>query len=337
MAGHGLAIATVELVQMIARRVLFGLAFGLGACATASAQDGWPSKPVKLVVPFAAGGNTDTIARLTAEHLTRALSAQMVVENLTGAGGMIAANAVAKAAPDGYTLFVVASPQFAIVPAMQKVTYDPGTDFTPIKNISYNGFVLMVHKSFPANNLKELLDWGKANADKISYASGGLGSVSHLSSALLFSKVGLKPKHVVYRGGAPANVDVLAGHVPMTFSNMSDAIPHAKNPDVRFFAVSTAKRAPQLPSVPTVAEQGIPGYETGAWNGLVGPAGLPGAIVTRLEKALIAFLKDPATQKRFDELELEPDAGTTADFAARIKADIPVWADIVNLAGAKRQ
>lgn len=322
---------------MIEKRVLaaFALSFVFGA--PLAAQEAWPAKPIKIVVPFAAGGNTDTIARLTAEHLTKALSAQMVVENLTGAGGMIAANAVAKSAPDGYTLFVVASPQFAIVPAMQKVTYDPVKDFTPIKNISYNGFALMVHRSFPANSLKELLDWGKANPDKISYASGGVGSVSHLSSALLFSKVGLKPKHVVYRGGAPANVDVLAGHVPIVFSNMSDALPHVKNPAVRFFAVSTAKRAPQLPDVPTVAEQGIAGYETGAWNGLVGPAGLPSAIVTRLEAALITFLKDPATQKRFDELGLEPDTGSTADFAARIKADIPVWADIVALAGAKRQ
>jgi tripartite-type tricarboxylate transporter receptor subunit TctC len=322
---------------MIEKRVLaaFALSFVFGA--PLAAQEAWPAKPIKIVVPFAAGGNTDTIARLTAEHLTKALSAQMVVENLTGAGGMIAANAVAKSAPDGYTLFVVASPQFAIVPAMQKVTYDPVKDFTPIKNISYNGFALMVHRSFPANSLKELLDWGKANPDKISYASGGVGSVSHLSSALLFSKVGLKPKHVVYRGGAPANVDVLAGHVPIVFSNMSDALPHVKNPAVRFFAVSTAKRAPQLPDVPTVAEQGIAGYETGAWNGLVGPAGLPSAIVTRLEAALITFLKDPTTQKRFDELGLEPDTGSTADFAARIKADIPVWADIVALAGAKRQ
>lgn len=322
---------------MFNKRALAALVLGLAVGSPLAAQEAWPSKPIKIVVPFAAGGNTDTIARLTAEHLTKVLSAQLVVENLTGAGGMIAANAVAKAAPDGYTLFVVASPQFAIVPAMQKVTYDPVKDFTPIKNISYNGFALMVHKSFPAKTLKELLDWGKANPDKISYASGGVGSVSHLSSALLFSKVGLKPKHVVYRGGAPANVDVLAGHVPIVFSNMSDALPHVKNPDVRFFAVSTAKRAPQLPDVPTVAEQGIPRFETGAWNGLVGPAGLPRAIVERLEASLLTFLKDPATQKRFDELGLEPDTGTTAEFAARIKADIPVWAEIVELAGAKRQ
>jgi tripartite-type tricarboxylate transporter receptor subunit TctC len=324
---------------MLARRHLLALAIGAAIAPTtaALAQEAWPAKPIKLVVPFAAGGNTDTIARLTAEHLTKALPANIVVENQTGAGGMVAANAVAKSAPDGYTLFIVASPQFAIVPAMQKVTYDPIKDFTAIKNISDNGFALMVHKSFPAGNLKELLDWGKANPDKISYASGGVGSVSHLSAALLFSKVGLKPKHVVYRGGAPANVDVIAGHVPMAFSNMSDALPHTKNADVRFFAVSSLKRAPQMPNVPTVAEQGFPGFNTTAWNGLVGPAGLPAPIVARLEKAVSEFVRLPATQKRFEELGLEPDVGSTADFVARIKADIPAWAEIVNLAGAKQQ
>lgn len=307
------------------------VAWGTGALA----QEAWPAKSIRLVVPFAAGGNTDTIARLVAERLSKALPASFAIENLTGAGGIVAANTVAKATPDGYTLFVVASPQFAIVPAMQSVTFDPLKDFTPIKNISDNGFVLMVHKSFPAGNLKELVDWSKANPDKVSYASGGVGSVSHLSSALFFGRIGVKPKHVVYRGGAPANVDVLAGHVPMTFSNMSDALPHTKNPDVRFFGVSSPTRAPQLPDVPTIAEQGFAGFDTGAWNGLVGPAGLPAAIVARLEKELIAFLKEPATQKRFNELALVPDVGSTADFAARIKADIPRWAEIVKLAGTK--
>lgn len=320
---------------MSSRRGLLALALGLVLAPVAAlAQDAWPSRPIKVIVPFAAGGNTDTIARLTAERLSKALSTTFVVENITGGGGQQAANTTAKAAPDGYTLFVVASPQFAIVPAMQTVTYDPLKDFTPVKNIAFNGFVLMVHKSVPANDLKELLAWGKSNPDMLAYASGGVGSVSHLSSALLFAKAGLAAKHVVYRGGAPANVDVLAGHVPMVFSNMSDALPHTKNPDVRLFAVSSAKRAAQLPAVPTVAELAFPGFETSAWNGLVGPANLPAAIVGRLEKELSAFLKDQATQSRFAELGLEPDTGGTEDFAKQIKADIPTWAEIVKLAGA---
>ncbi len=303
----------------------------------ALAQDAWPSKPIKLIVPFAPGGNTDTIARLTAERLSKAIPAVFVVENMAGAGGLTATNTVAKAAPDGYTLFLVASPQLAIVPALQTVSFDPIKDFTPIKNIAFNPFVLIVHKSFPAGNLKEMLDWARANTDKLTYASGGVGSVSHLSSALLFSKAKATVKHVPYRGNAPAQVDVLAGHVPMMFSNLSDALTQIKNADLRFFAVSSAKRSPQLPDVPTVQEQGVDGFDTGAWNGLVGPANLPAAIVSRLEKALTEFLKEPATQKRFAELGLEPDVGSSGDFAAQIKKDIPLWADIVKLAGARTQ
>ncbi len=311
------------------------MALGVALVPTgAFAQDAWPSRSIKLIVPFAAGGNTDTVARLTAERLSKALPATFVIENITGGGGQQAANTTAKAAPDGYTLFVVASPQFAIVPAMQTVTYDPLKDFTPIKNIAFNGFVLMVHKSVPANDLKELLAWGKSNPDKLAYASGGVGSVSHLSSALLFAKAGLAAKHVVYRGGAPANVDVLAGHVPMVFSNMSDALPHTKNPDVRLFAVSSARRAAQMPNVGTVGELAFPGFETSAWNGLVGPANLPASIVARLEKELSAFLKDTATQSKFAELGLEPDHGDTSEFSKQIKTDIPAWAEIVKLAGA---
>ena len=323
---------------MISRRSALALAGALAIATlgplSATAQEAWPAKPIRLIVPFAAGGNTDTIARLTAEHLTRALPATFVIENLVGAGGITAANTVAKAAPDGYTLFLVASPQLAIVPALQTVSYDPVKDFTPIKNISWNPFVLVVHKSVPAANLKELLAWAKANPDKASYASGGNGSVSHLSSALLFAKAGLNLKHVAYRGGAPALVDVVAGHVPMTFANLSDALPQAGNPAVRFLAVSGARRSPQLPDIPTVIEQGIAGFDTGAWNGLVGPAGLPPAIVARLEKALTEFLKLPATQTRFTELGLEPDVSSSADFAQRIRADIPAWSEIVKIAGA---
>lgn len=298
------------------------------------AQDAWPSRPIKLVVPFAPGGNTDTIARLAAEHLTKAIPATFVVENIVGAGGLTATNAVAKSAPDGYTLFVVASPQFGIVPALQQVAFDPVRDFTPIKNITLNPFVLIVHKSFPASDLKGLVTWAKSNPGGLTYASGGVGSVSHLSSALLFAKVGATVKHVPYRGNAPAQVDVLAGHVPMMFANLSEAIAQAKNPDQRMFAVSSTKRAPQIPNVPTVVEQGIEGFKTDAWNGLVGPAGISQAIVSRLEAALSTYLKQPATQARLDDMGLEADTGTAADFAARIKADIPAWAEIVRIAGA---
>ncbi len=301
------------------------------------AQDTWPSKPIKLIVPFAPGGNTDTIARLTADRLSKALPATFVIENMAGGGGVVAANTVSRAEPDGYTLFVVASPQLAIVPAIQKVSFDPIKDFTPIKNITLNPFVLMVHKSVPAANVKEVIDWGKAQGAKLSYASGGMGSVGHLTGALFFAKAGIPAVPVHYRGNAPAQVDVVAGQLPIMFSNLSDALTQAKNPDIKLLAVSSTTRAPQLPDVGTVAEQGIAGFNTGAWNGLVGPAKLPVHIVARLEKALAEFLKEDATQKRFIELGLEADTGSAADFAARIKADIPAWEEIVKIAGAKPQ
>lgn len=317
------------------RRLLLACAAGLGlAPLAAEAQDAWPSRTIKLIVPFAPGGNTDTIARLSADRLSKALPATVVVENMLGGSGIVAANATAKADPDGYTLFIVASPQFGIIPAMQKVAYNPLTDFTPIKNITFNPFVLMVHKSVPAKNVQEFIAWAKPSSGKFTFASGGLGSVGHLTTALLFAKAGIDAAPVHYKGNAPAQIDVVSGQLPMIFSNLSDALTQAKNPDVRFLAVSSTKRVVQLPDVGTVAEQGIPGFDTGAWNGLVGPAKMPPAVVSRLEKSLLDWLKEPATLARFTELGLEPDTGTAADFAARIKADIPAWAEIVKVAGA---
>lgn len=320
------------------RNLLLGLALSTTALsAAATAQEAWPARTIKMIVPFAPGGNTDTIARLTADRLSKALPATIVVENMLGGSGIVAANATAKADPDGYTLFVVASPQFGIIPAMQKVAYNPLTDFTPIKNITFNPFVLMVHKSIPAKNLQEVIAWGKERTGKVSYASGGLGSVGHLTTALFFAKAGIDAVPVHYKGNAPAQIDVVSGQLPMIFSNLSDALTQAKNPDVRLVAVSSTKRVVQLPDVGTVAEQGIPGFDTGAWNGLVGPAKMPPAIVARLEKALLDFLREPATLTRFTELGLEPDTGTAVDFAKRIAADIPAWAEIVRIAGVKQQ
>ena len=316
-------------------RILLVCAAGLGLLPpAASAQDAWPSRNIKLIVPFAPGGNTDTIARLAADRLSKSLSATVVVENLLGGSGIVAANTTAKAEPDGYTLFIVASPQFGIIPAMQKVAYNPIADFTPIKNITFNPFVLMVHKSVPAKNVPEFIAWAKPKSGQFTYASGGLGSVGHLTSALFFAKAGIEAAPVHYKGNAPAQIDVVSGQLPMIFSNLSDALTQAKNPDIAYLAVSSIKRAVQLPDVGTVAEQGIPGFDTGAWNGLVGPAKMPPAIVARLEKALLDWLKEPATLAKFTDLGLEPDVGTASDFAQRIKSDIPVWADIVKIAGA---
>ena len=242
---------------------------------------------------------------------------------------------MARATADGSTLMLAATPQLAIVPRLQRVSFDPIKDFQPIKNIAFNPFVLVVHKSVPAANLKELLDWGRSNPGKLTYGSGGQGGVSHLSSALLFAKAGISATHVAYRGNAPAQADVVAGHIPMIFSNLSDALTQANNPDVRLLAVSSTRRSQLLPHVLTVSEQGMAGFDTVAWNGLVAPAGLPAAILARLEKEIADYVRLPATRARFADLGLEPDNGTSSDFAGRIRADITAWAEAIQLAGIK--
>ena len=296
----------------------------------------WPARPVKILVPFAAGGNTDIIARLTADRLTQVFKdSSFLVENQPGGGGVTVTTQVARATPDGYTLLLAASPQLVIAPAMQKVAYDPAKDFTPIKIVTNNPVVLMAHKSLPSADLTALIAHVRTVGPKFSYASGSLGSLSHLASALLFNKAGVEATPVHYRGGAPAMNDVLAGHLPMMFANLSEVLAQSGNPDIKLLAVSSARRVSQLPDVATVAEQGIAGFEMETFNGLVGPAGMPPDMVKLLETALAEFVARPDVQARLRTLGLEADLGTAATFAERIKRELPVWASVVELAGAR--
>ena len=303
----------------------------------AHAADPWPSRAVKILVPFAAGGNTDIIARLTADRLGQAFKdSAFLVENQPGAGGVTVTAQVARAVPDGYTLMMAASPQMVITPGMQKVAFDPVKDFTPIKIVATNPFVLIAHKSLPAADLGALLAHARSMGAKFSYASGSLGSVSHLASALLFNKAGLEATPVHYRGGAPAMNDVLAGHLPMMFANLSEALAQSGNADIKFLGVSSARRTPQLPDVPTVIEKGIAGFELETFNGLVGPAGLPAEVVQKLETALSEFVAGKDVQARLRTLGLEADLGTSTTFTERIKRELPLWASIIELAGARQ-
>ena len=303
----------------------------------AMAADSWPTRPVKILVPFAAGGNTDVIARLTADRLMNAIKdSSFLVENQPGGGGVTVTTQVARAAPDGYTLLMAASPQLVIAPAIQSVKFDPAKDFTPIKIITNNPVVLMAHKSLPAEDVPGLLVHVRAIGPKFSYASGSLGSLSHLASALLFNKAGLEATPVHYRGGAPAMNDVLAGHLPMMFANLSEVLAQSGNADIKLLAVSSARRVLQLPDVPTVAEKGIAGFDMVTFNGLVGPAGMSPDVVKRLETVLAEFVSAADVQARLRTLGLEADQGSSADFADRIRRELPVWASVVELAGAKQ-
>ena len=306
-------------------------------CAAASAiAEEWPSRPVTVIVPFAAGGNTDGIARMTAQHLSDAFGKQFVVENRTGASGAIAADIVAKATPDGYTLFLTALPVMAIVPVMNQVRYDTLKDFTPISNVATNAFVLVVNKDLPIKTLAEFVAYVKARQGKLSYGSAGIGSLNHLSMALFLKRAGLEMTHVPYKGNAPALSDVVAGHVPAMFSNLSDALPQAQGGNVRMLAVSSKERSPQAPQVPTVAESGYAGFNVLTWNGLLGPAGLPQPIVDKIAKEMGAAVKNPAFAQRLDKFGVDPLGNTPAAFSKMIAADVATWTTELKAAGIKQ-
>ena len=298
------------------------------------AQD-WPTKPVRILVPYAAGGNSDSMARITAQRLSERLGQQFVVENRLGANGAIASEAVARATPDGYTLLWGVQPPIVIFPAMTKVTYDSQKDFAPISVVGTNAFVLVVNKDIPVKNVGEFIAWVKAQPTRLSYAEGSLGSVTHLSMALFLKRAGLEMTNVSYRGNAPALTDVIAGHLPTMFSNLSDTLPHAQSGAIRMLAVSSEARLPQIPDVPTVAELGYPGYKAVTWNGLMAPAATPKPIIDRVAAEIARACGDPAFVERLKSFGADPSGITPDQFAALIAADLKLWAEAVNIAGVK--
>ena len=305
------------------------------SCSVATAQD-WPQRPVTLVVPFAAGGNTDSIARITAQMLSESFGKSFVVENRPGAGGAIAADAVAKSQPDGHTLFIAALPVMAVVPAINKVKFDPQKDFAPISNVATNPFVIVVNKDLPIKTLAEFDDYVKARKGQLSYGSAGVGSLNHLSMALFLKRAGLEMTHVPYKGKAPALGDVVAGHIPAMFSNHSDALPQAAAGNVRMIAVSSAQRAATAPQVPTVIESGYPDFDVLTWNGLMAPAGTPPEVVGRIAEAIGKAVKDPKFAKQLSEIGADPLGSTPEQYKAMLARDIAVWKEAVDIAGVKQ-
>ena len=297
----------------------------------------WPQKPVRVIVPFPPGGVTDSVARITAEWLTQRLGQAVVAENRPGASGAIAADLVARAEPDGYTLLSAATPQLAIVPHVQKITYDPIKDFAPVSIVGTNPFALGCNAKIPATTLKELVAYAKARPGELSYASPGSGSVGHLTMALFLARAGIKMEPVLYKGGGPAVADVIAGHVPCYFGNLNEIIPHAGSGKLNVFAVSGEKRAPQLPQVPTVAEQGYAGFRTVTWNGYVAPANTPREIVERIAREIAAGCKDPAFTARLNKIGVDPVCSTPAEFDKAVREDLQIWKEAVQAAGMKPQ
>jgi tripartite-type tricarboxylate transporter receptor subunit TctC len=297
-----------------------------------SAGSGWPQRPVKVVVPFPAGGNTDVQARIMSERLSAAFGQQFIVENRVGAAGAIAAEYVAHAPADGYTLFFSASPQISVVPLVQKVNYDPDKDFVPISIVGTNPFVLGVQASLPVNDLKGFVHYVKDHQGLLNFASGGKGSIGHLSAALFLARAGLVMTHIPYKGGAPAVQDLVSGQVQMYFGNASELLQHAKSGKIKLLAVSSEKRAPQLPGVPAVAEF-YKGFRTITWNGFLAPAGTPKPIVDAMAREVARIVREPETVEKLQKIGVDPLGNTPAQFAAFLKSDAPLWRAAVQAAG----
>ena len=290
------------------------------ACAsapTAAYSQAWPTKTVTIIVPFPPGGNTDTMARILAQKFTERFGQNFIVENRVGASGSIGTTAVARAAPDGYTLMFGAFQQISVLPYTEKVSYDPKADLAYISIFGEGPFVLGVNTSVPVKTLQEFIAYAKAHPGEMSYASGGVYSGAHLVPALFFAKAGISLNHVPYRGGGPAIADLLGNHVQAYFGNASELIPIGTDPHVRLLATSSEKRMEQLPDVPTVNEL-FPGFVMSAWNGLMAPAKTPQDILDKLEKATIDAARDPQVTKILGNLGIGTVGSTSKEFVARI-------------------
>jgi tripartite-type tricarboxylate transporter receptor subunit TctC len=299
----------------------------------------WPQRPVKLLVPFAAGGNIDVMGRLAASRLSEAFSQQFVVENRVGGNGAIATEAVARAAPDGLTLLWTSTSVIAIFPAIAKVGYDPVKDLAPISLFSVAPQVLIVNPKFPANNVAEFVAHVKAQKEKMAYAGGGgPGSASNLIMSIFLKRAGLEMTNVSYRGTAPALTDLIAGHIPTMFVPISEALPQARAGHIRMLAVSSATRSREAPEVPSLAEQGFPGFHMVSWTGLTAPAGTPKDIVDRMAGELGRALKDPQFVEHIQKAGGEPAADASpASFADFMGKEIALWGEAVKIAGVTLQ
>jgi tripartite-type tricarboxylate transporter receptor subunit TctC len=314
------------------------LAAAMIAAATSTFAQDFPNRPITLVVPYAAGGGNDAMARIAGELMSKPLGQQIVIENRGGAGGSIATRVVAKAAPDGYTLVIGGTGTLAINPTLYpNVGYDPRKDFAPIGLIGTSQLVILVHPSIPVHSVKELIAYAKANPGKLNYASAGVGSGIHLSTEYFRHEAGIQITHIPYKGSGPALTDLVGGHVSIYFSSMPPAIGLVKEGKVRALAVTGPSRSPIFPELPTVAEAGLPGFEAVLHYGIVAPAGTPRPIVAKLNAALRTAVLSPDLKAKLAADGTEPLASTPEQYAADIDKEETKWSAIVKKSGAKAQ
>ncbi len=316
-------------------KVLFAALIALTAVIPGMAEE-WPSRPVKIIVPYAAGGGSDTVARILAERFSTVFGQQFYVENKTGANGTIAADYVAHSPADGYTLFMAVSSQIAIAPAIMQVHYDAIKDFTPIAAVITNNLALVVNKTMPARSLAEFVESARHEQGKLTYSSGGVGSVTNLGMELFLKRAGLKMTHVPYKGGNPALAAVIAKQVCCMLAVLSDTLGQIKAGEIRLLAVGGHERASQAPDVPTFEEQGYARFEIKSWNGLMAPSGIPGDIVEKLAAATAKVLSDAQLAERLRSFGADPIASSPERFAAMIKSDIELWHRAAQVAGLEK-
>jgi tripartite-type tricarboxylate transporter receptor subunit TctC len=312
------------------------VALGLLSASFAHAQ-AWPSRPVRLIVPFPAGGSTDVAARTLAERLSRALGAQFVVENRAGGGGAIGMAEVARAAPDGYTVLMAADAITTLPVVVKDLPFDVLRDFSAVTQVTTQPLAVAVHASVPAKNVQELVAYAKAHPGKISFAHSGTGSGQHMSGELLKKMAAIDIVHVPYKGGGPAVQDLVGGHVPMGVLGSTPLIPHHKAGTIRILAFTSKERFAAMPEIPTLDESGFPGFDTGQWLGLMVPRGTPGEVIQRLHRASAEALAEAPVKERLAQSALSPVGSSPKEFEALIRADLERWSKLGRELGLQPQ
>jgi len=313
----------------------FAAAVAVGAATNVAQAQDYPTKPVRFVVPFPAGGTTDIIVRILGQRLTRDWKHQVIVDNRPGGGANIGADVAMRSPADGYTLFMASTAHSINVTLYPKLTYDPIRDFTPISTVADTAQVLVVHPSIPVSSVRELIALLKRRPGDLTYSSAGNGSQPHLTAEMFKMLTGTSMVHVPYKGGPQAMTDLIAGHVALSFATAPTAVPNVKSGRVRALGVSSRERIPALPDVPTIGDAGVPGFQANNVFGVVGPPGLAAALVDRINAAVVDVLKDPTVRSSLREQGAEPRSSTPAEYAALIRDEVARWGKVVRQSGAR--
>jgi tripartite-type tricarboxylate transporter receptor subunit TctC len=304
-------------------------------CTPVHAQ-AYPSRAVRIVVPFPPGGTSDILARALGQKLTEEWGQQVIADNRPGAAGNIASENVARAKPDGYTLYIVTVGTHAINPAIySKLTFDPVKDFTPVTNLVNLPSVMLVHPSVPVKSVKELIGLAKKRPGALQYSSAGSGAQPHLTAEMFKTMAGVDLLHVPYKGAGPQMIGLLSGEVALTFATAPSGVPYVKSRQLRALGVTSANRIAALPEVPTIAEAGVPGYEAIGWNGMAAPAALPAPILEKIHEAVVKIVRAPEMRQRLIDLGADPAPSTPGEFSALIKSELVKWAKVVKDSGAR--